>query len=79
MENGITSESDNLIRLKRKVYTQFVLPVLIYGTETLTRNSVKKIKSTRRSMLKVGLILGLSLRNKVSNKKFRRRSRVIQP
>lgn len=65
------------ICLKRKVFNQCVLPVLTYGAETLTltKKAVQKIKVTQRAMER--LMLGLTLRDHITNDELRRRTRVI--
>lgn len=55
------------ICLKRKVFDQCVLLVLIYGSETLTlmQKSINKIRGTQRAMERS--MLGLTLRDRIPN------------
>ena len=63
--------------LKRKTFNQCVLPVLTYGAETLTltKRTVHKIRVAQRAMERV--MLGISLRDKVTNQEIRRRTGVV--
>lgn len=69
-------KSDLPVCLKRKVFDQCVLPVLTYGAETLTltKTSANKIRTTQRAMERS--MLGLTLRDRITNTELRRRSGV---
>lgn len=69
-------KSDIPMCLKRKVFDQCVLPVLTYGSETLTltQKTVNKIRTAQRAMERS--MLGVTLRDKIRNEELRRRTRV---
>ncbi|KAL3283461.1 hypothetical protein HHI36_006605 [Cryptolaemus montrouzieri] len=69
-------KSDIPICLKRKVYNQCVLPVMTYGAETLTltKKSANKVRVAQRAMERC--MLGLYLRDRISNDIIRQRSGV---
>lgn len=62
--------------LKRKVYNQCILPVQTYGAETLTltKRSANRLRTTQRAMERA--MLGVSLRDHLTNEEVRRRSGV---
>lgn len=64
------------ICLKRKVFNQCVLPVMIYGAETLTltRKSINKLQVAQRAMERS--MLGITRRDKVTNITIRSRTKV---
>jgi len=64
------------IRLKTKVYEQCVLPVMTYGSETLTltKASTNKLRVSQRAMERA--MLGISLRDKKRNEWIRRKTGV---
>lgn len=70
-------KADLPICLKRKVFNQCVLPVLTYGAETLTltKKIVKKIKVAQRAMERS--MLGLTLRDHITNIELRRRIKLV--
>lgn len=70
-------KSETPICLKRKVFDQCVLPVLTYGSETLTltRKSVNKIRVAQRAMERS--MLRVTLRDKIPNERIRQRTGVI--
>jgi hypothetical protein len=63
--------------LKRKVFDTCVLPVLTYGAETLTltKASEKKLKVAQRAMERS--MLGISLRDKMTNQWIRQQTKVV--
>lgn len=67
----IFNNSDMPINLKRKNFDSCILLVATYGLETmaLTKNSANKPKVMQRSLERAKI--GLSLRDKVRNKKIR--------
>ena len=65
--------TDIPVCLKRKVFDQYVLPVMTYGAETLTTKSIKKIQVTQRA--KERSMLGMSLRDRVLNTTIRLKTR----
>lgn len=69
-------KTDIPICLKRKVFNQCVLPVLTYGAETLTltKRTAQKVGVTQRAMERS--MLGLSLRDHITNTELRRRTGV---
>ncbi|CAK1584698.1 unnamed protein product [Parnassius mnemosyne] len=62
--------------LKTRLYTQCVLPVMTYGTETwsFTAGRMRKLKVAQRAMERA--MLGVSLRDKLRNEDIRSRTRV---
>jgi len=62
--------------LKRKVFDMCVLPVLTYGAETLTitKASAKKLRVAQRAMERA--MLGISLRDKMTNEWIRQQTKV---
>lgn len=69
-------KSDIPMCLKRKVFDQCVLPVLTYGSETLTltQKTVNKIRITQRAMERS--MLGVTLRDKIRNEELRRKTKI---
>ena len=65
-------KGDIPISLKRKVFDQCVLPVLIYGAETLTltKKSVSKIRVTQYVMER--FMSGITIGDKIRNTEIRR-------
>ena len=65
------------MRLKAKVYTTVVRPVLIYGSECwgLKKKDQRKLLTTEMSMLRK--MLGVTLRDKIRNEEVRRRTTVM--
>src|ERR1700744_4222155 len=63
--------------LKRKVFDSCVLPVLTYGAETLTLTKVSenKLRVTQRAMERS--MLGISLRDKMTNQWIRQQTKVV--
>ena len=63
--------------LKRKVFDSCVLPVLTYGAETLTltKASENKLRVAQRAMERS--MLGISLRDKMTNEWIRQQTRVV--
>ena len=63
--------------LKRKVFDSCVLPVLTYGAETLTltKASENKLRVTQRAMERS--MLGISLRDKMTNQWIRQQTKVV--
>src|ERR1700748_1305792 len=63
--------------LKRKVFDSCVLPVLNYGakTLTLTKASENKLRVTQRAMERS--MLGISLRDKMTNQWIRQQTKVV--
>lgn len=57
--------------LKKKVFNQCVLPVLTYGSETLTmtKNNIQKIQVMQRKMERS--MLGITLRDRIPNRTIR--------
>lgn len=72
MKNVLVSD----IPTCQKVFDQCVLPVLTYSAQTLTLSiaSAEKLRVTQRKMDRA--ILGLSLKDHVTNQALRRRTRV---
>jgi hypothetical protein len=64
------------IRLKTKVYEQCILPVMTYGSETLTltKASANKLRVAQRAMERA--MLGISLRDRKRNEWIRRKTGV---
>ena len=62
--------------ISNQLFPSAVLPVLTYGAETLTltKASAKKIRTTQRAMERS--MLGLTLRDRITNTELRRRSGV---
>jgi hypothetical protein len=62
------------IRLKKKVFEQCILPVMTYGSETLTltKASINKLRVSQRAMERA--MLGISLRDKKRNEWIRRKT-----
>ena len=62
------------IRLKRKVFEQCVLPVMTYGSETLTltKASANKFRVAQRAMERA--MLGISLRDRHRNDWIRKKT-----
>lgn len=69
-------KADIPMSLKRKVYDQCVLPVMTYGAETLTltKKAICKIRVAQRAMERA--MLGISLRDRVTNETIRQRTGV---
>lgn len=69
-------ETDVPIKLKRKAFNQCVLPMLTYGAKALTlpKISAVQLQIIKRKM--VGLMLGISVRDRVLNEEIRTRTRV---
>ena len=65
-----------LMSLKRKVFNQCVLPVMIYGCQTwsLTKALVKKLETSRRAMER--RMLNVKLKDRIRNAAIRQRTRV---
>ena len=62
--------------LKRKVFDSCVLPVLTYGAETLTLTKAsEKLRVTQRAMERS--MLGISLRDKMTNQWIRQQTKVV--
>lgn len=63
--------------LKRRVFNQCVLPVLTYGSETLTltKKSINKIRVAQRAMERS--MMGITLRDRVPNDQIRRITKVM--
>lgn len=70
-------KSDIPVYLKRKVFDQCVLPVMTYGSETLTITTAtaKKLKVTQRKMERS--MLGVTLKDRIRNEDLRRRTGII--
>ncbi|GJQ77527.1 hypothetical protein Trydic_g20916 [Trypoxylus dichotomus] len=72
----ILKDSKVPINLKREVFNVCILPVLRYGMETmpLTLKSATNLKRTQRSIKRV--MVGISLRDKITNHEIRQRTGV---
>lgn len=72
----ILQDSKIPINLKREVFNMCVLPVLTYGVETmsLTIKSAAKLRTTQRAIERG--MLGISLRDRITNEEIRRRTKV---
>lgn len=64
------------LSMKKRVFDQCVLPVMTYGmeTSTLTKKSASRLQVTQRRMERS--MLGITLRDRMSNEDLRRRTRV---
>lgn len=64
------------MQARAKLYNTCVLPVLTYGIETMTftKRIMQKFKTTQRAMERK--MMGISLKDKVPNKKIREVTRV---
>ena len=64
------------MRLKAKIYTTMVRPVMTYGSECwgLKKKDERKLNTTEMRMLR--MMLGVSLKDKLGNEEFRRRTTV---
>ncbi|XP_037294379.1 uncharacterized protein LOC115454908 [Manduca sexta] len=62
------------LNLKRRIFEQCVLPVMIYGAETwsLTKQLIHRLQVTQRAMERA--MLGISLRDMVHNTEIRKRT-----
>lgn len=61
----------------RKVFESCILPVMTYGlvTMTFTQKSVNRLRMYQRAIK--GLMLGISLRNRIRNDQINRRTGVL--
>lgn len=72
----ILKEPKMPINLKRKVFDACVLPVMLYGLETvtLTKKSAQRLRVCQRAMERA--MLGISLRDRQTNENIRAKTRV---
>ena len=64
------------MRLKAKIYTTMVRPVMTYGSECwgLKKKNERKLNTTEMRMLR--MMLGVTLKDKLRNEEVRRRTTV---
>lgn len=72
-----TFKGDLPICLKKKVYEQCIMPVIMYGAETLTltKKSAIKLKVAQRAMERA--MLGITKKDRIPNTIIRQRTKVI--
>ena len=74
MQDVFKSDIPNTI--KARVFDQYVLPVLTYGTETwaLNKNIINRLQVTQRAMER--RILNINLQDRITNTEIRKRTKV---